>query len=58
MALSAVLFCLLATIVLSPASAQQQGSCAACNCPVDTYDDLDAYIATKINEVMGNEPRK
>ena len=36
----------------------QQDSCAACNCPLDSNQDLDNYITGRINEIMGNEPRK
>ena len=57
MVFRAVLVCLIAIFVLSPVTAQQQ-SCAACNCPLDSDEDIDAYIAEKVNDVMGNEPRK
>ena len=57
MALFAVLVILLAAVSISPAIAQQQ-SCAACNCPLDSDQDLDGYVSSRINEIMGNEPRK
>ena len=57
MALFVVLVCLLATAVLPQATAQQE-SCAACNCPLDSDQDLDGYITSRINDVMGREPRK
>ena len=58
MALSAVLIFMLTAVALSPVTGQQQNSCAACNCPLDTDMDLDSYINVRINEIMGNEPRK
>ena len=57
MALFVVLVCLLASAVLPLATAQQE-SCAACNCPLDSDQDLDGYITSRINDVMGKEPRK
>ena len=58
MALSAILIFMLTAVALSPVTGQQQNSCAACNCPLDTDMDLDSYINVRINEIMGNEPRK
>ena len=58
MALSAVLVFMLTAVVLSPVTGQQMDSCAACNCPLDSDMDLDSYINARINEIMGNEPRK
>ena len=57
MFLSAVLITLLASAALPPVTGQQE-SCAACNCPLNTDQDLDGYVDAKINEIMGNEPRK
>jgi hypothetical protein len=58
MALSAVLVVMLTAVALSPVTGQQQDSCAACNCPLDSDMDLDSYINARINDIMGNEPRK
>ena len=59
MALSAVLvYIMLTAVALSPVRGQQQDSCAACNCPLDSDMDLDGFVTTRINEIMGNEPRK
>ena len=57
MFLTAVLIYLLVTTVLHPVTGQQD-SCAACNCPLASNQDLDNYITGRINEIMGNEPRK
>ena len=57
MALSAVLVFILTAVAVSPVIGQQD-SCAACNCPLDSNADLDGYITARINEIMGNEPRK
>ena len=57
MAISTVLVFVLTAVVLSPVIAQQQDSCAACNCPLDSDTDLDSYITARINDIMGNEPR-
>lgn len=58
MALIAVLIFILTAVALSPVTDQQQDSCAACNCPLETDMDLDGYVNSRINAILGNEPRK
>ena len=58
MALTAVLVFILTAVALSPVTGQQQDSCAACNCPLETDMDLDGYVNSRISEILGNEPRK